>query len=444
MSLSQGLFLNTKPSKLFLKTAIPGGVSMLASSLYGLFESIFIGKFLGTTAFAAFGMAFPLIILNFALAELVGVGSSVPISIFLGQKKDNKANNYFVCSILLTVFTGFISGLTLYFGSPLALSLMGAKGELLTLAVSYLRICAVFSPVAPLMFSLDNYLRISGKVKTSMTMNIVFSIITVLLELLFIKIFRWGIEGAALGTNISMTICVIWGLIMFIPGRLQLKFVRPKFSFSMFRQIYKNGIAPFLTNISGRLFSIVMNILLLKFGGEAGVAIYGVIMTLAGVVEQLLYGVIDSLQPAVGYNYGAKKYGRVKALEKCIIFTAATISLTGGAVMFFIPHIIAVPFLEDLSLLGLAIFAIKISSATFLLRWLGTAIQCFFMALEKPMRAMTISISSACVFPLLLIPAFYPLKLTGLWWNYPIASFLSTFLAVGILLLSRKRLFSES
>ena len=121
MNTSQSLFLNTKPSKLFLRTAIPGGISMLSSSLYGLFESIFIGKFLGTTAFAAFGMAFPLIILNFALAELVGVGSSVPISIFLGQKKDDKANNYFVCSILLTIITGFISGLTLYFASPFAL-----------------------------------------------------------------------------------------------------------------------------------------------------------------------------------------------------------------------------------------------------------------------------------------------------------------------------------
>ncbi|MBR4282143.1 MAG: MATE family efflux transporter, partial [Clostridia bacterium] len=392
---------------------------MLASSLYGLFESIFIGKFLGTTAFAAFGMAFPLIILNFALAELVGVGSSVPISIFLGQKKDDKANNYFVCSILLTIITGFISGLALYFGSPFALSLMGAKGELLTLAVSYLRICAVFSPITPLMFCLDNYLRISGKVKTSMSMNVVFSVITVLLELLFIKVFKWGIEGAALGTNISMTICVVWGLVMFIPGKLQLKFVSPKFSFGMFKQIYKNGIAPFLTNISGRFFNIIMNIMLLKFGSEEGVAIYGVIMTLAGMVEQLLYGIIDSLQPAIGYNYGAKQYKRVTKLEKYILSTAAAISLSGGAIMFFIPHIIAVPFLEDLSLLPLAVFAIKITSCTFIIRWLGTAIQLFFMALEKPMRAMIISISSACVFPLILIPTLYSLKLTGLWWNYP-------------------------
>ena len=83
---SQSLYLNTKPSKLFWKAAIPGGISMLASSLYTIFDTLFIGKLIGTTALAALGLAMPLIIINFALSELVGVGSSVPISIFLGKK----------------------------------------------------------------------------------------------------------------------------------------------------------------------------------------------------------------------------------------------------------------------------------------------------------------------------------------------------------------------
>ena len=436
--MSQSLYLNTKPSKLFMKAAIPGGISMLASSLYTVFESIFVGKFLGTTAFAALGLALPIVIMNFALAELVGVGSSVPISIFLGQKEDEKANKYFTCSILLIMITGFISGLVVFFGAPILMRLIGADGKLLDMAVKYVRIYAMFSPVAPLMFALDNYLRISGRMKTSMLLNILFCVLTIGFELLLILVIPMGIVGAALGTSIAMLTCVVIGTSMFIPGKLQLKFRKPQFSMEMFGEIYKNGIAPFLTNISGRMFSVVMNVLLLKFGGEAGVAIYAVIMTPSGIVEQLLYGVVDSLQPAIGYNYGAEQFDRVKKIEKYIFTTAATISIASGIIMFTFPGLIATPFLKDLSLLDMTIFAIKISSFTYLFKWFGTAVQCFFMAIEKPLQTMMISLASACVFPLILIPILLPLKLTGLWCNYPFAALSTTVLAIVIILIEQK------
>lgn len=437
------LYLNEKPHRLFLRAALPGGISMLASSLYGVFESIFVGKFLGTTAFAAFGMSFPIVIMNFALAELVGVGSSVPISIFLGQREEKKANTYFTCSVLLTVLTGIVSGVAIFFGAPFLMRLMGAKGELLELSVRYLRIYAVCSPITPLMFCMDNYLRICGKTKASMVLNILFSGMTVGLELLLILVFPMGIAGAAWGSCIPMMFCVLVTLFLFLPGKLQLKFVRPRFSKEMLRQIYRNGIAPFLTNISGRLFSIAMNALLLFFGGEAGVAVYTVIITLAGMVEQLMYGVVDALQPAIGYNYGARRYDRVIKLEGYVLATALGISLIGGIVMFAFPTLLATPFLEDLSLLSLAVFAIRISALAYLVKWFGTTVQCFFMALERPMQAMAISIASACLFPLLLIPLLWPLKLTGLWWNYPLAALLTALLALAILLRNRKKLFAN-
>jgi len=386
----------------------------------------------------------PIVIMNFALAELVGVGSSVPISIFLGQGDEEKANNYFTCSVLLTIFTGFLSGYAIYIFAPVFMQLMGASGELLTMAVCYARIYALFSPVAPLMFSLDNYLRISGKLKTSMSLNILFSVMTIGLELLLIRVIPIGIAGAALGTSITMVFCVAIGISRFLPGKLQLKFVKPRFSRSFLGHIYKNGIAPFLTNISGRLFSVMMNILLLRFGGETGVAIYGVIMTLSSIVEQILYGVVDSLQPAVGYNFGALRFDRVKKIERLIFTAAAIISLSGWTVMFFLPGLVATPFLKDLSILEMTIFAVRISSFTFLLKWFGTSVQCFFMALERPVLAMLVSIASACVFPLILIPLLLPLKITGLWLNYPLAALSTAILAAVLLLVNRNRVFTTS
>ena len=439
--MSHSLFLNTKPSKLFWRTAIPGGISMVASSLYGLFESILVGKILGTTAFAAISFSFPIIVINFSLAELIGVGSSVPISIFLGQKKEEKANNYFTCSILLTIITGLLSGGLIFFGAPTLLRMLGAEGEMLNYCVTYLRIYAISSPITPLMYSLDNYLRISGKIKSSMMLNIFFCVFSIGLEWIFLRFIIKDVSGAAFGTIIAMTVCIIISVVMFLPGKLQLKFVRPRFSFDMIKQIYKNGIAPFLTNISGRLFSFVMNGMLLLFGGEAAVAVYGVVMTLCGVVEQKIYGTIDSLQPAIGCNYGAGRYDRIKTLEKYVLASAATISLVFGAVIFLFPEAATKLFLEDVSLLDMAVGAVKITCLTFIFKWFATAVQCFFMALEKPALAMVISIASACAFPLALIPALLPIRLTGLWWNYPLSTILATGLALVIIIKQKNKLF---
>ena len=186
-----------------------------------------------------------------------------------------------------------------------------------------------------------------------------------------------------------------------------------------------------------------MNVFLLRFGGEVGVAVYTVVMTVARIFEQLMYGVVDALQPAVGYNYGAGRYDRVISIERYVFGTALGISLVGVVLMLVIPGPLAIPYLEDLSLLPIAILAIRIASVNFLSRWLAMCIQCFFMALEKPKRAMAISMASACVFPLILIPIFLPLELTGLWWNYPISTLLTAILALVILLVSKRAIFEK-
>lgn len=435
------LYLKTKPSRLFFLTAVPGGISMLASSLYTLFDSVFVGKFLGTTAFAALGLAMPLVVINFAMADLIGVGSSVPISILLGMKKDDEANNYFTCASIMIVLTGFISGLILYFIAPLFMTFMGADGELAALGVKYVRVYAVFSPFITMMFAVDNFLRICGKIKTGMVLNVSMSLGTIVLETIFIIGLGWGIEGAALGACIAMFVCVAIGFLMFVGGRLQLKLRRPEFHAEIFRKIYQNGSPAFLTNVAGRVFSVVMNIMLMKFGGAEAVAVYGILMTLGGVAEQLLYGVLDSLQPAIGYNYGAGEIARVKSIEKCCLIASSVISIGCAVIIFAIPGVLAVPFLEDMSLLAMTEHALRIFSIAYLFKWINHAIGSFLMALEKPLGAMCISLSSAFAFPLVFIAVLYPLGLTGLWMNYVMTAVFASALAIIILLRMRKKLF---
>ena len=115
---ANSLFLNTSPARLFFLAALPGAISMLASSLYGLLDGIFVGQSLGETAFAALNLAFPFVVINFSLADLIGVGSSVPISISLGMKKEKEANNVFTCAVLMIVFAGILIGALLYTIAP--------------------------------------------------------------------------------------------------------------------------------------------------------------------------------------------------------------------------------------------------------------------------------------------------------------------------------------
>ena len=125
---SHELFTSTPPRKLFFYAALPGAVGMLASALYQLFDGMFVGQFLGSTPFAALNLAMPFVIINFALADLIGVGSSVPISIHLGRHEDNEASNYFTCASVLIVLAGIVVGAVIYAAAPLIISLMGAEG----------------------------------------------------------------------------------------------------------------------------------------------------------------------------------------------------------------------------------------------------------------------------------------------------------------------------
>ena len=153
------LFSQTPPTRLFFKAAIPGSIGMLASALYQVADGIFISRILGDTAFAGFNLAMPLVIINFALADLIGLGSAVPISIKLGSKDEKEANNYFTCASIMVVLAGILSGAVLALGGRTFLSWMGAQGELLDQATQYLVTYALCSPVTTIVFAVDNYLR---------------------------------------------------------------------------------------------------------------------------------------------------------------------------------------------------------------------------------------------------------------------------------------------
>ena len=439
---SHKLFSVTSPLKLFFLASIPGAVSMLASALYQTIDGIFVGRYLGATAFAAVNLAMPFVIINFSLADLIGVGSSVPISINLGRKNEREANNYFTCACIMIFTAGILMGGLLFASAPLLIRLMGADGDFARLAVQYIRVYALCSPLTTIIFAMDNFLRICGFIRGSMALNIFMSVLSGLLEFLFLGVFGFGVWGAALATCTGMMVCALIAIAPFICKKALLKFVRPEFHLRMIRQIVICGSPNFLNNIAARITSIMLNAILVRVGGELAVSIYGVLMYVDGFIQPLLYGMCDSLQPAVGYNYGAGKMSRVRAIEKCCFTASAVVSLLSAVIIYLIPSDISILFMPDADKSGLelAVFALKLFAFTYVTRWFSFATQSFMLAIEKSRQAALISVSTALVFPVLLVIILWPVGLTGIWLNFSLTSLLAGIMAAVILIRLKQEL----
>ena len=436
------LFLKTSVWRLFFIAAVPGAISMLASALYGLFDGIFVGQILGDTAFAAINLAFPFVIINFALSDLIAVGSAVPISIALGKQQEKEANNIFTCALLMIMGAGVFMGTLLYFGSPYLLAFLDASEEAQRLAVQYIRVYALFSPFITGGFALDNYLRISGKTKFGMWLSIIVSLVTALLEFVFLFVLRLDIWGAALASCLSMFAFVLVAFLPFALGKFTLHLTKPKFSIKTTKQIIKCGMPIFLSNISGRVTSVVMNKALISMGGDSAVAIFGIQMYLGEVLNPVIYGICDSTQPAIGYNWGARRFDRVKKLAKCIFTASATVSFVSFCAMWFLPDLLISLFTTstDIAFLNEAARALKIFAVSKLFFWFAFSTQCYMTAVEKSFFATLISVGSAFIFPMIFIFALNSLGLTGLWLNAPLTMGACALMSIILLLIFRKEL----
>lgn len=435
------LFEKTNPIKLFFLAAIPGGVSMLAASLYGILDGMFVGRLLGSTAFAALNLSFPFVVINFSLADLIGVGSSVPIAIQLGEKRTAQANNVFTCACLLIVLTGTFMGGVMFLAAPWLIRLLGASGELAELAVAYMRVYALCAPVTTIVFAMDNYLRICGKIRSSMALNILMSVLSAGLEFLFLGVLHFGIWGAALATCGGMLICALLAVVPFVRGKLPLRLCRPHLTLALIGRIVACGSPNFLSNISGQLTALMMNAVLLRFGGAAAVSVYGVLSYTQDTFQAFFYGVCDSLQPAVGYNHGAGNMRRVRALEKCCFTACAVLSLGAAALMLCFPETIVRLFMKapDQPFMEMAVPAMRLFSLTFVTRWISFATQSYMTAVGKSAYASTLSVLTALVLPAALVALLWPLGLTGIWLNFPATYALAAILAVWLLVRFHRR-----
>ena len=436
----QAFFLETKPARLFFKAAIPGAIGMIASNIYFSLEMLLVGRFLGQTAFAGGNLAMPLLLIAYAVADMIAVGSSIKIALKLGEGRKEEADKIFTTAVVSASLLSTITAVLMTVFGPWMFRLMGADDALTREAITYLGVYTIFIPLTCLVFVFDNYLRICGRIRFSMIMNIVLAVLCLFFEFIFLFVLKKGIGYAALGTSLGMSITCIICMLPFLRGKLSLRFVKVHGIKEILKEIFTQGLPSFLNNTSGRITSILMNTLLLRFGGDIAVSIYGVFMNIDGIIVPGMYGVFDSLQPAIGYNWGARRKDRARKIALCCVIALAVLCLLFTTILELFPGNIFHLFLEsDSASLTLAVHAISIMGLTYLVRWISYSCQSFSSAIGKSGEATVLSLCNALIFPVLMMLILGRSGLEGLWYIMPSAALLTSAAAIVIYLLKIRK-----
>lgn len=422
------LFETLSPTKLFFKCASLGMVSMLVSSVYNIADGIFVGNFIGSTALAAINLVMPLVMIAFAVANMIAVGSSVQIAIRLGEKDTVEASKIFTFCTLLILIISRVVGVLAFFSIDQLLLLMGADMVVTKLATEYLTVFALFAPFIMIFFAIDNYLRICGKQKYSMMVNVFTALFNIFLDWLFIVQFQWGLASAAFATCISLTLGTVFCFFPFLLHQLPLKFLKGRITLSTLRNIIVNGSSEFFSNIAGSVLMLMINTVLLNLSGAMGVAAFSVVMYVDSIVASILYGMSDSMQPAISYNFGAGHMKRVFSLEKRVLLFGGVISISFMILMWLKGDFFISLFVEtgNQALLDMSIRAMMLYVTSYLFTWFNMIVGSFFTALNQPKASLVIAFLQSFVFPamgVLILPSL--LGLDGIWLSALFANMLT-------------------
>lgn len=436
------VFEKLSPTKLFFRCAIPSMITMAFGALYQVADGLFVGRFIGGDALAAVNLVMPVIMMVFALSDMIAVGASVRISMLLGVKEREAASEVFSTTIKIIFLISCLAGTIGFIFADSFLNLLapGATEQAIEYGVIYIRIYAIFSPFMPVGFATDNFLRVCGKERLSMWIGIGTQALNIILDIILIVFLGQGVWAAAFTSCMAMAIgsgIMLW---LFRGKMMDIYYTRKNIPLKDIFRIVANGFSEFFSNISMSIMSVVLNLFLLKYGGTTAVAAFSVVMYVDSIMGMLVFGMCSSLQPAISYCYGAGLIDKVKAIFRRILIGAVVLS---GLSMLFM--LLAGPFVapifinpEDTELLAVSLVAIKLFSFSYIVGWVDMCFSSYFTALERPIRSLVASVFGTLVFPIVLL-----FLLTSQWglkgvWLMPTVSGVATAILTIILALTMK------
>lgn len=416
---------------------LPSIVMMVFTSIYGVVDGLFVSNFAGKTAFASINLIMPFLIILGAMGFMLGTGGTALVSRVLGEGDKERANKYFS---MITLF-GILLGVILTVVGVLAMRpmaiLLGATEAMVDDCVLYGRIVVCFLTSFMLQNMFQSFLIAAERPKFGLLITLAAGVTNMVLDALFVGVFRWGIAGAAIATGISQTVGGVVPLMYFLFSKsspLRLRWT--KFEAQPLLRSCANGSSELMSNISGSLIGMLYNAQLMRFLGEDGVATYGVLMYVQFIFVAIDIGYSIGCAPIISYHYGARNHPELRNLLTKglkvmgilgIVMTIAAILLSGTLANIFVGY--------DATLCELTRHAFHLFSFAFLLAGFNIFLSSFFTALNNGGVSAAISFLRTLVFQaasVILLPM--ALDVDGLWWAASAAEALAFVVSIGFLL----------
>jgi putative MATE family efflux protein len=425
-----------------MRFTLPSIAMMIFTSIYGVVDGIFVSNFAGKTPFAAINLIMPYLMLTSVLGFMVGTGGTALISMTLGMGDKKKANEIFSLLTWVCIIGGIVlTALSMVFMRPVAI-LLGATGQMLEDCVTYGMIVQLALTAYILQYAFQSFCVTAEKPNLSLTMMVVAGVCNILLDALFVAVFRWGLVGAAVATTIAQITGAIIPIVYFIcPNSSLLRLGKCRFDGKALLRTFTNGASELMSNLSMSLVSMLYNLQLMAWAGEDGIAAYGVIMYVNFAFMSVYIGFVIGAAPLVGYNHGADNRPELKNIFRKSLILLGAFSL----VMTLLAEVTSTPLSKifvgyDPKLYEITVRGFRIYSLSFLLCGFNLFGSSLFTALNNGLISAVISFFRTLICQIaavMLLPLV--LELDGIWLSIVVAEFAALVLTVICFAKYRKR-----
>lgn len=432
-----------KVNRLLWQLSIPAILGMLSSAIFNIVDRIYVGK-ISSYALTAVGITMPIQILQMAFILLVGVGSSSLISIKLGEEKKEEAEAILYLAFKsIIVFLIVFAGLFIIFLDPI-LDLLAISKEVYPYAKEYIVVMVVGSIIGIPGYCLNNSLRSIGQAKTSMNIIVATSILNIILDPIFIFVFKLGIAGAAIATVISQATLTIYVVYVFVKRKdfmIHLRKCKVNHEGKLLIEAFRMGLPSFYVQVLATVVNVFINNSLLRYGTDLDIAAVTIMASIFSFYHMVIFGIVQGNNAICGYNFGAKRYDRVRrSLELALLY-----GFVLSAILFIViqvyPSGIVGMFSDDPILVENASVGIKIYLCMLPLIGLQTVSSQYFQAVGKAKRS---SMLSFLRYGVIIVPAILVLApkrgVNGIYISNALSDGLASIIALIYIIIEVKRL----
>ena len=420
-------------SKKIIKFTLPTIIMTIFTSIYGVIDGIFVSNAINSNAFASINLIMPFTLILGAIGFMFGTGGSALVSKTLGENEDRKAKIYFSTLIYSLFIIGVIIAIISFaFMKPIAICL-GAKDELIDMSVLYGKILMISLPFLLLQNCFQSFMIVAEKPKTGLIISIISGISNIILDFIFIYLFKFGIIGAGLATSISQFIGGVIPIAYFVrKNTTTLKLVKTKILIKPVISSCYNGLSEMVSNISYSIVNILFNLQIMRYIGVDGVVAYGIINYVSFIFISVYLGFSTGAIPVISYHYGAKNKNEIKNLLKIGIKILCILSIILTLIAEIFSKTFASIFVSyDTELLKLSTTAFRLFSISYLIDWFNLYISSFFTALNDGKTSAIISFSRAFIgqiIMILVLPILFGIN--GLWLAATFSEIISLFVSL--------------